>query len=50
MGFFLKHEDKGWEMTDCIAFAVIHEQVMKIAATADRHYMQAGFRSLLLEM
>jgi hypothetical protein len=41
--------DKTWGLTDCISFAVMQEQDLIIAATADQHFLQAGYRALLLE-
>ena len=41
--------DKTWGLTDCISFAVMHEQGLFMAATADEHFLQAGYRALLLE-
>ncbi len=41
--------DKTWGLTDCISFVVMDEQGLTEAVTADRHFLQAGFRALLLE-
>lgn len=41
--------DKGWGMTDCLSFGVMQEQNLMAALTADEHFIQAGFRALLLE-
>lgn len=41
--------DKGWGMTDCLSFGVMQEQNLMEALTADEHFIQAGFRALLLE-
>ncbi len=41
--------DKTWGLTDCISFIVMQEQGLSIALTADRHFVQAGFRALLAE-
>lgn len=41
--------DKMWGLTDCISFVVMAEQGLTEALTADRHFVQAGFRALLLE-
>ncbi len=40
--------DKTWGLTDCISFIVMQEQGLTIAATADEHFVQAGYRALLL--
>ena len=42
--------DKTWGLTDCISFVVMQEQNLIIAATADQHFSQAGYRALLLEI
>lgn len=39
--------DKEWPLTDCISFVVMQEQGLSDALTADRHFEQAGFKSLL---
>jgi hypothetical protein len=41
--------DKEWGLTDCISFVVMQERGITEALTADRHFVQAGFRALLLE-
>jgi predicted nucleic acid-binding protein len=39
--------DKDWGLTDCISFVVMQEQNLVEAATADIHFVQAGYRALL---
>ena len=39
--------DKEWPLTDCISFAVMQEEQVGEALTADRHFEQAGFKALL---
>jgi len=41
--------DKDWGLTDCISFVVMREMGVTDALTADRHFVQAGFRAMLLE-
>ncbi|HZF39797.1 MAG TPA: PIN domain-containing protein [Blastocatellia bacterium] len=41
--------DKTWGLTDCISFVVMQKQGLTDAVTADEHFVQAGFRALLLE-
>lgn len=41
--------DKQWGLTDCISFVVMQEQKLVLALTADHHFIQAGYRALLLE-
>lgn len=43
------HRDKRWSLTDCISFVVMREFGIDAAVTADRHFVQAGFRALMLE-
>jgi len=40
--------DKSWSLTDCISFEVMAEHQITEALTGDRHFVQAGFRALLL--
>ena len=46
---FEQHSDKTWGLVDCISFVVMRERGITEALTADRHFVQAGFRALLLE-
>lgn len=41
--------DKSWGLTDCISFTVMREEGLTDAVTADVHFIQAGFRALMLE-
>ena len=41
--------DKKWGLTDCISFAVMRDGNLNDALTADKHFIQAGFRALMLE-
>ncbi len=49
MNLFQNRPDKDWSLTDCISFATMHELRINDALTADRHFIQAGFRALLRE-
>lgn len=42
--------DKAWSLTDCISFEVMREQKIHDALTSDRHFVQAGFRALLMKV
>lgn len=42
-------EDKDWGLTDCISFTVMERNALKEALSSDRHFLQAGFRALLLD-
>ncbi|HEY3265380.1 MAG TPA: PIN domain-containing protein [Armatimonadota bacterium] len=39
--------DKDWGLTDCISFIAMAEHGLTEAATPDRHFVQAGFKTLL---
>jgi predicted nucleic acid-binding protein len=45
--FYEKHKDKEWGLTDCISFVVMRDEELTLAATADQHFVQAGFTALL---
>lgn len=47
--FFDKRHDKEWGLVDCISFIVMKRYGVKHALAADDHYVQAGFKALLLE-
>jgi predicted nucleic acid-binding protein len=42
--------DKDWPLTDCISFIVMDDEGLTEALTADRHFSQAGFRTLLVNL
>ena len=46
---FNDRPDKSWSLTDCISFAVMKRRGIREALTADRHFVQAGFKALLVE-
>jgi uncharacterized protein len=46
---FQNRPDKSWGLVDCISFAVMEEKNIKVALTTDQHFVQAGFRALMLE-
>jgi uncharacterized protein len=48
LDLYIARLDKTWGMTDCISFAVMREQKLKQALTADKHFVQAGFEALLV--
>jgi uncharacterized protein len=42
--------DKSWSLTDCISLEVMRERGIHDALTSDRHFVQAGFAALLMEV
>lgn len=47
---YKSHADKTWGLVDCISFVVMREQGITDALTSDKHFVQAGFRTLLLDL
>jgi predicted nucleic acid-binding protein len=45
--FFEQRPDKGWSLTDCLSFVVMHDEGITLALTGDKHFEQAGFKALL---
>lgn len=43
------YKDKKWGLVDCISFVVMQEHDVSEALTSDKHFVQAGFRALMLE-
>ncbi len=41
--------DKQWGLTDCLSFVVMQAQGLTEAVTTDVHFVQAGYRALLVE-
>jgi predicted nucleic acid-binding protein len=41
--------DKDWSLTDCASFVTMWEFGITDALTADHHFVQAGFKALLLD-
>jgi uncharacterized protein len=50
-GFLLysSRPDKDWGLTDCVSFTVMRQNNIDVALTTDQHFVQAGFRALMLE-
>ncbi len=44
---YAQRPDKDWSLTDCISFVVMERQGITDALTADHHFDQAGFVTLL---
>jgi hypothetical protein len=49
MTLFRSRMDKAWSLTDCLSFVVMEQEALTDALTADQHFVQAGFRALMLE-
>ena len=49
LSLYDQRTDKEWGLTDCISFVVMSEQSLSDAMTADRHFIQAGFRAIMRE-
>jgi predicted nucleic acid-binding protein len=45
--FFRRHADHGYSFTDCTSFVLMQEMRIRDALTTDRHFVEAGFRTLL---
>jgi predicted nucleic acid-binding protein len=48
--FYGARMDKEWGLTDCISFTVMQERGLTNALAADRHFVQAGFQNLLVDI
>lgn len=46
---YKNHTDKSWGLVDCISFVVMKENGVTDALTCDKHFVQAGFRALMLD-
>jgi len=48
-GFLLykQRADKGWSLTDCTSFVIMHERHIAESLTHDQHFEQAGYKALL---
>jgi predicted nucleic acid-binding protein len=49
LDLFVARQDKEWGLVDCLSFVVMRDLGLTEALTADHHFVQAGFRALLLE-
>lgn len=49
MTLFRSRLDKAWSLTDCLSFIVMEQERLTELLTADHHFVQAGFRALMLE-
>lgn len=46
---FRQRADKSWSLTDCFSFVAMQDEQLVDALSADHHFVQAGFRALLME-
>jgi uncharacterized protein len=44
---YRRHFDKRWSLTDCLSFFIMQRYGIGEALTADHHFEQAGFKTLL---
>jgi predicted nucleic acid-binding protein len=49
LALYQSRSDKTWGLTDCISFVVMQQNNLTDAVTGDRHFVQAGFRALMLD-
>ncbi|MGI0493070.1 type II toxin-antitoxin system VapC family toxin [Alkalinema pantanalense CENA528] len=49
LALYQSRPDKTWGLTDCISFIVMQQHDLTDAVTGDRHFVQAGFRALMLD-
>lgn len=49
LALYQSRSDKTWGLTDCISFVVMQQHNLTDAVTGDRHFVQAGFRALMLD-
>lgn len=47
---YQSRSDKTWGLTDCISFIVMQQQNLTNAVTADRHFIQAAFHAMMLDV
>ena len=49
LSLYESRPDKQWSLVDCISFIVMQDQGLKLALTADKHFVQAGFQTLMTQ-
>ena len=47
LDLFYQRPDKEWGLTDCASFVIMRQKGLISALTADHHFKQAGFQTLL---
>ncbi|PKO21380.1 MAG: nucleic acid-binding protein [Chloroflexi bacterium HGW-Chloroflexi-1] len=46
---YRERPDKLWGLTDCVSFVVMQDHRLIDAVTTDEHFVQAGYRALMIE-
>jgi predicted nucleic acid-binding protein len=46
---YTNRPDKTWGLTDCVSFTVMQDKRFTLALTSDNHFIQAGFKALMIE-
>ncbi len=46
---YRERPDKQWGLTDCVSFVVMQDFRLIDAVTTDEHFVQAGYRALMIE-
>lgn len=49
MDLFRERPDKEWSLADCVSFVVMSDERLTESLSCDHHFVQAGFRALMLE-
>jgi predicted nucleic acid-binding protein len=49
MDLFRKRPDKQWSLCDCASFVLMGDEHLTDALSCDHHFLEAGFRALMLE-
>jgi predicted nucleic acid-binding protein len=49
MDLFRGRPDKEWSLADCVSFVVMSDEHLSESLSCDHHFVQAGFRALMLE-
>jgi predicted nucleic acid-binding protein len=47
---YRERPDKLWGLTDCVSFLVMQDRRLKDAVTTDDHFVQAGYRAMMIAM
>ena len=47
LAFYQSRPDQAWGLTDCSSFVIMQQRGLREALTADKHFVQAGFKRLL---